>query len=117
MNYKHFELPPTDGQKSYYRKAWVTEYANGDRELTSYDTVVCKIDADGHFIRCWGGYSRTTQRHVDSFLDFYNMPRELRGKSAWDRSPVEAQSTASDMAWQESLRVMIARRNDGRYTR
>ena len=51
MKYKRFELPPMDGQKSYYRKAWITEYANGDKELTSYDTVVCKIDADGHFIR------------------------------------------------------------------
>lgn len=117
MNYKRFELPPTDGHKSYYRKAWVTEYTNGDRELTSYNTVVCKIDADGHFIRYWGGYSATTQRHVNSFLDFYSMPRELRGKSAWDRLPVESQSMVSDMTCQESLRVMIARRNGGRYTR
>lgn len=110
MKYKRFELPPMDGQKSYYRKAWITEYANGDKELTSYDTVVCKIDADGHFIRHWGGYSRTTQKHINSFLQFYGLDK-LQGKTNWDKMPVASlRRPHSDMTWEDSYRAMMARR-------
>lgn len=116
MKDKIFELPCLDNRKSFYGKAQVIEH-EGCKYLKSYNTIVCSITADGHFVRMWDGYSATTQRHVNSFLDFYGMPRELGGKSAWNRLPVESQSMAADMTWQASLQAMTARRNNGRYAR
>lgn len=41
---KQFDLPVVnDIRKSFYGKAKVTELDNGDIELTSYNTVVCRI--------------------------------------------------------------------------
>lgn len=83
-----FELPCFDSRKSFYRKAWVKECANGEKLLQSYKTIVCKIDANGRFIRLWCGYSATTQRHVNSFLLFYGMTNK-GGKQEWEKTPIE----------------------------
>lgn len=41
---KQFDLPVVnDIRKSFYGKVKVTELDNGDIELTSYNTVVCRI--------------------------------------------------------------------------
>lgn len=41
---KNFDLPVVNGRgKSFYGKAKVTEFDNGDIELTSYNTIVCRI--------------------------------------------------------------------------
>lgn len=61
---KQFDLPVVnDIRKSFYGKAKVTELDNGDIELTSYNTVVCRIH-NGVFQRLWNGYSATTMRHL-----------------------------------------------------
>lgn len=54
MKERIFELPCLDSHKSFYGKAWVKECANGERLLQSYNTIVCKIDVQGHFVRLWG---------------------------------------------------------------
>ena len=53
---KQFDLPVVNNiRKSFYGKAKVTELDNGDIELTSYNTVVCRIH-NGVFQRLWNGY-------------------------------------------------------------
>lgn len=82
-NVKRFDLPCFDSRKSFYGKARIAEYSNGEKVLYSYNTPVCKITAAGKFIKLWGGYSATTQRHINSFLAFYGIPG---GGAAWWRS-------------------------------
>lgn len=107
---KIYELPCLDGHKSFYGKARVMECTNGETLLQSYDTIVCKLDADGNFVRLWSGYSATTQRHVNSFLQLYRLD-ELQGKANWDKLPVASpRRPHSDMTWQDSYRAMMARR-------
>lgn len=89
--YKQFDLIPNDGRKSFYHKAVVTE-ANGAAVLRSYNTEVCEIDAAGVFHRYWSGYSVTTMRHVNAFLDLYGVPGG--GKAWWDAQPVERRNVA-----------------------
>lgn len=76
-------------RKSFYGKMKVIER---DREklLQSYNTIVCKLDSCGNFKRLWSGWSATTQRHVNAFVDYYGMP-ELGGKSAWEKMEVVKQ--------------------------
>lgn len=71
---KIFELPCLDEHKSFYHKAVV--YENSEIiELFSYETKVLSYDKkNGCFTRHWFGNSRTTSRHVKSFLLFYNFP-------------------------------------------
>ena len=68
-----FELPCLDSRKSFYGKARVTEYPDGEKVLCSYSTNVAKITPDGVFIRLWDGYSLTTNRHIKSFCAFYGV--------------------------------------------
>ena len=83
---KQFYLPPmNDRAKSFYNKAVVTEKDNGDIELTSYKTIVCRI-RNGKFERLWDGYSSTTMRHINAFLDFYGI--KGGGKAWWDKLEV-----------------------------
>lgn len=82
-----FEIKPTDGRKSFYGKASVSEKENGAAALRSYETTVCSIDESGKFHRHWSGYSVTTMRHVNAFLSYYGI--EGGGKSWWDALPVE----------------------------
>ena len=81
---KIYELTPmgNDRAKSYYGKAKIIEKDNGEKVLLSYDTEVCKITKSGEFVRLWGGYSATTMRHVNSFLELFNIAGG--GKSWWD---------------------------------
>ena len=69
-----YDLPCYDHCKSFYGKATVIEYKGGSKALKSYDTIVCKLLPDGTFIRTWSGESRTTMRHINSFLHFFNVP-------------------------------------------
>lgn len=82
---KKYELIPTDGRKSFYGKAVVFEKDNGEKILQSYNTEVCKITS-GEFVRLWSGYSATTMRHVNSFLQRFGIPGG--GKAWWDALPV-----------------------------
>ena len=107
---KIYELPCLDGHKSFYGKARVMECTNGETLLQSYDTIVCKLDADGNFVRLWSGYSATTQRHINSFLQLNSLV-EFQGKANWDKMPVASpRCPHSDMPWQDSYRAMMARR-------
>ena len=83
---KRYELIPTDGRKSFYGKATVIEKDNGEKVLQSYNTKVCKITSTGEFVRLWSGYSATTMRHVNSFLNLFNLSGG--GKAWWDAQTV-----------------------------
>ncbi len=85
---KIYYLSPmgNDNAKSFYGKAIVIENESGEKVLQSYETEVCKINNDGKFVRLWDGYSATTMRHVNSFLDFVGI--EGGGKAWWDAQPV-----------------------------
>jgi hypothetical protein len=92
------ELTPTDGRKSFYKKAYYTvDHINDSYTYTlySYNTKILSITSyDTHpemfFIdRFWYGYSVTTMRHINSFVDTVDMIRgtchpEMGGKSWWD---------------------------------
>lgn len=81
---KSYELTPmgNDRAKSFYGKARVIKKDNGETVLLSYDTEVCKITKSGEFVRWWGGYSVTTMRHVNSFLELFDIVGG--GKAWWD---------------------------------
>ena len=55
-------------QKSFYRKAMVDCWQDGTILLTSYDTIVLVVK-DGKLYRTWDGYSATTMKHINEFLD------------------------------------------------
>lgn len=59
-------MPVIDSRKSFYKKATVFEMCNGDKYLSSYDTVVASI-IDG-VAKIDGTYSMTTLRHIKDFL-------------------------------------------------
>ena len=61
------DLKCQDTRKSFYGKAKLI-FTKEEVFLFSYNTLVCKIDKQGNFIRLWEGYSLTTMRHVNSFL-------------------------------------------------
>lgn len=85
---KMYELQPNDSRKSFYGKARVIEKDNGEKVLQSYNTEVCKVTSGGQFVRLWSGYSATTMRHVNSFLDLVGIAGG--GKTWWDAQTVEA---------------------------
>lgn len=67
MNIK--ELKPIDNRKSFYGKAQAI--TNGDEiTLYSYETAILKIKG-GKLFRIWEGWSATTQRHINAFLQEY----------------------------------------------
>lgn len=105
-----YELTPTgyDRVKSFYGKAKVIE-KDGETVLQSYDTKVCKINASGEFVRMWGGYSVTTMRHINAFIEMFGI--EGGGKKWWDALPIEeSKPRAADITPAESLKAMYARR-------
>lgn len=62
-------LEPLIGQqKSFYSKATVSEFDNGDKVLYSYGTeiMICK---GGNYYRIWDGYSMTTMKHIKAFTN------------------------------------------------
>ena len=83
-----YELTPGgyDRAKSFYGKAKVIE-TDGETLLQSYDTTVCKIDKSGELVRMWEGYSATTMRHINAFIEMFGIPGG--GKKWWDALPVE----------------------------
>lgn len=85
---KTYELSPGkfDRVRSFYGKARIIEKDSGERILQSYNTEVCKITPGGEFVRLWDGYSLTTMRHVNSFLQFFGIAGG--GKAWWDAQPV-----------------------------
>lgn len=78
---KKITLTPIDGRKSFYGKAIAIEHDNGVIELKSYNTIVAKI-VNGAFYRLWWGYSATTMRHVNAFIDKYGI--KGGGKAWWN---------------------------------
>lgn len=74
-----------DGRKSYYGKAVIAD-GDGVKILYSYNTPVAKINRRGEFIRLWDGYSATTMRHINSFIDLFGISGG--GKKWWDALPV-----------------------------
>ena len=82
---RQYELRATT-QKSYYGKAIVIE-ENGNIMLRSYNTIVCKIDRNGDFIRLWGGYSVTTMNHINDFRKSNGLAP--LNKKAWCSLPCE----------------------------
>lgn len=108
---KIYELKPTNGRKSFYGKALVKETEN-EIILQSYETDVCKIDKNGHFIKLWNGYSVTTMNHINAFLSLFDIP--FMRKKEWEAIETEKKSRChSDMTVQESYKAMIARRIAG----
>lgn len=85
---KMYELQPNDSRKSFYGKARVIEKDNGEKVLQSYNTEVCKVTSGGQFVRLWSGYSATTMRHVNSFLDLVGIAGG--GKAWWDAQKIGA---------------------------
>ena len=78
---KTYELKPNNRQKSFYGKATVIEHDNGTYILKSYDTFVACIH-NGTFYRLWDGYSATTMKHINAFIDHYGIAGG--GKAWWD---------------------------------
>lgn len=76
-----FELIPTDSRKSFYGKAKVIETEKG-LYLLSYDTIVCALLEDTYFVKYWAGYSATTMRHINAFLDYIGWGM-FGGKRFW----------------------------------
>ena len=108
---KRFDLPAmSDKAKSFYNKAIVIEQDNGDIELQSYTTIVCRI-RNGKFERLWDGYSSTTMRHINSFLKFYGITGG--GKAWWDKLEVVGKINNDYLTQTESLQIMYSRRNAG----
>lgn len=87
---KIYELSPMgyERAKSFYGKAKVIEKDNGETVLQSYNTEVCKITGGGEFVRLWSGYSVTTMRHVNSFLQLVGIAGG--GKAWWDAQKIGA---------------------------
>lgn len=85
---KRYYLSPIGNEraKSFYGKAIVIENESGEKVLQSYETEVCKINNNGEFVRMWAGYSVTTMRHVNSFLQLFDI--DGGGKAWWDAQPV-----------------------------
>lgn len=67
-----YDLNCYDSRKSFYGKAKVIE-RDGEKLLQSYNTIVCKIDKDGNFVKLWDGYSYTTLRHINSFIQHFGI--------------------------------------------
>lgn len=77
---KMYNLNPTNNQKSFYGKAMVIYKDNGDIELKSYNTIVARVH-NGQFQRLWSGYSATTMKHINAFLDVFGI--DGGGKAWW----------------------------------
>ena len=90
-------LDPIDGRKSFYKKATAVE-DDGVTYLKSYNTIVGFIN-NGTFHRTWGGYSCTTMRHVNAFLNTYNVFGD-GNKKWWEGLPVET------IPWDKEMRLL-----------
>ena len=84
-----YEIMPKDGRKSFYGKATVYRYENGE-VLKSYDTKVFARYKDGEWLRLWYSWSATTGRHVASFAD--------KNKAEYYEAPLYRWSDSLNMA-------------------
>lgn len=80
-----FKLKPVTQQKSFYKKAIIRQIGRV-ATLYSYGTPVIRRNRDGSFTRLWAGYSATTMRHINAFLDHYGAAG--MSKAEWLRMPV-----------------------------
>ena len=87
---KIYDLTPIDGRNSFYGTAKVCVADDGTETLYSYNTPVMKRTTNGEFIRMWGGYSSTTMRHINAFIEMFGVSGG--GKKWWDALPVEEKS-------------------------
>ena len=87
---KIYKLDPNGSSKSFCGKASVIE-ENGEKFLKSYETIVCKIDKNGNFIKLWDGYSTTTMRHINAFLAKFGIYGSEGSKKWWKALPVEVE--------------------------
>lgn len=85
-----FYIETIDGRASFYNKCYVEENDQGEKVLTSYTTQVMKITAEGVPVRLWAGYSQTTQRHINAFLDFYGLSQYIGKANTQKLDLVEA---------------------------
>lgn len=74
---------PKQGQKSFYSKAKVV-ISDNEQTLISYNTPICKIDSKGDICRLWSGYSPTSMKHVNAFIE----PKHMT-KSDWLKLPIQ----------------------------
>lgn len=75
-----FELKPTDSHKSFYGKCYCL-MQDSEIVLYSYNVKIMVYSTiDKTLRRCWFGFSATTQRHINSFLQYVNRP-EMQGKA------------------------------------
>ena len=83
---KHYELiPEYNRQKSFYKKAHVTEYSKNYSILTSYKTEVAAIQGKT-FFRLWDDYSVTTLNHVNEYRQQNGL--DSISKKEWLEIPV-----------------------------
>lgn len=61
-----YELIPTNGRKSFNRKALVLEESDG-KVLLSYGTRIMKIFDNGSIVRYWDDWTTITGTHIKSF--------------------------------------------------
>lgn len=104
---KIYELMPTNGRKSFYGKAKVIEY-EGENFLQSYNTIVCKVDKNGKFVKMWDGYSATTMFHINDFIKLFNIDG---GGKKWYESLETQSDISSVLSIYDSLKIMYGRRN------
>ena len=78
------ELRPNGRQKSFYGKAQIIICDNWTA-LKSYDTFVCRV-VNGKLEKLWDGYSATTMRHINDFLDAMGI--QGGGKNWWCNLPI-----------------------------
>ena len=64
---KTYDLQPINSEKSFYGKAKVHIYKNGDEVLQSYETLIIRRKKSGKLIRLWDEWSATTGRHIKAF--------------------------------------------------
>ena len=85
-------------RKSFYGKAKIIETESA-YYLLSYQTIVCKVDKESKtFTRFWAGYSATTMRHINGFLD--DMGIEGGGTAWYRKQEVQKEdSFASDFMY------------------
>lgn len=76
------KLTPRDAV-SFYGKAKIIITDNSIIKLISYNTCVLEYNLKTGIIRkLWGGYSVTTMRHINAFLEMYH--RYALNKQQWN---------------------------------
>lgn len=64
---KRYELTPTNGQQSFYGKAFVEIEEDGTEILYSYNTPIIKRLKSGELIKIYDEWTQTTGRHIKAF--------------------------------------------------